>query len=97
MGKRCEDCALHFDVNHAIIAQLLEVGHLVGFAELAERTIQASLSLIEVICALRLANEGVIGIIGAGQRFKLTCQLLIQLGRAVYCLAQNCLEGRNKN
>lgn len=69
MGKRCEDGALHFDVNHAIIPQLLEVGHLVGFAELTEGTIQASLSLIEVVCALRLANEGVIGIIGAGQGF----------------------------
>jgi len=67
VGQGRENGALHFDIDHPVLAQLLQVGHLVVLAELAEGPVQATLSLVKVVGAQRLANNGIVWIIGTGQ------------------------------
>lgn len=69
VGQGGKDGAFHLDVNHTMIAQLFQVRHLVVLTELAEGSVQSALTLVEVICAQSLANDGVIGIVSTGQGF----------------------------
>lgn len=66
VGQGGKDGALHLDVNHTIVPQLFQVGHLVVLTELAEGSVQSALTLVEIVCAQSLANDGVIGIVSTG-------------------------------
>lgn len=65
--QRGEAEALHLDVHHTGLLQLREILHLVGLRELAERAVQATLALVEVVRAHGLADYGVVGIVAVGQ------------------------------
>ena len=69
----------------------MPLGHLLSQAQRSEvRT------LVEVVGAHGLADEGVVGVFGSGQRLQLAGQLLVQAGRPRVQLAEHRLRNTHE-
>lgn len=82
----------HLNIYNAELTQLLQIIHLVGLCELAEGAIKASLALIEIVRAHRLARDGLVRILcRIGERLQFARKLSIQLRWSMNDFAENCL------
>ena len=92
MRQRGERGALHFDVDDAGLLELGKVIVLLVLAELAEGSVEATLALVKVRRAHRLADYCIVRIFYVCQRLQLAYQLLVQERRPTYLLAEDVLR-----
>lgn len=97
MRESREREALHLDIDDPRFTDLAQIIHFLVLSEIAECTVQTSLTLVKVVGAHRLAYHRVVRILRMREGLQISHQLAIELRGSADQLSENRLQSTRKS